>query len=44
MIEGDWREPPAERQHGRGHLGGAAVDNKKDDEQEAKKRGDDERG
>ena len=44
MIEGDRREPPAERQHGRGHLRGAAVDDQKDNEQEAKKRGDDERG
>ena len=37
------REPPAKGQHGGTHLGGAAVDDKKDDEQETEKRGDDER-
>ena len=44
MIESDGREPPAKHQHGGGHLGGAAVDDQKDNEQEAKKRGDNERG
>ena len=43
MKQSDWREPPAKDQHGGSHLGGAALDDKKDNEQEAEKRGDDER-
>ena len=43
MIEGDGSEPPAERQHGGAHLGGAAVDDKKYDEQETEERSDNKR-
>jgi hypothetical protein len=41
MIERYRDQPPAEDQHGGSHLGGAAVDDKKDDKQETEKRGDD---
>jgi hypothetical protein len=34
------RQPPAKDEHGGAHLGGAAVDDKKYDEQETEERGD----
>ena len=43
MKQRDRNKPPANRQHSVAHLGGAAVDDQKDDEQEAEKGGDDER-
>lgn len=43
MVERYRDEPPAEHQHGRGHLGGAALDDEEDDEQQTEERGEDKR-
>ena len=43
MKQRDRHEPPAKRQHSVAHLGRAAADDQKDDQQEAEKRGDNER-
>jgi hypothetical protein len=37
------RQPPAQDLHGGTHLGGAAVDDQKNDDQETEERGDDQR-